>query len=602
MKIQVLSELQSEISRLFIAGAKFSKDDPRLARLVPTLAKLGERAPIMLRLSQDLEKLISAPSEEASTQLLDLGTLLYSVLNTQGGTLLQGDFSPIDPPMMLEDLQTEQKYSRLYPVMEALTTQKSGRLEVIRKAHEEGIFSDMRTHGATVAALEERNVEIIKELEEIIISSIGKLAIPHLLRQYDPLGENGAARMLALLGRLGYLGSEDLALSALKMEKTSIPVSVAAIGILGYNSKNEELLLALSRDKKKDLREAALTALVQIDSERGKRLLLDILKTNGYKSAVEPLADCLDIGVKLEALDVLKSYQQICLTGGLGTKEASLNCEKLVVCAGILRGVDHPDIIEYIQCAMTSVPLRRALSAHSNMLREFYRSLLGTLSGLQSSVSDHLLEVLADDKDIQKADVGILSYWFAAAVRMHTSKEIYRKFINAYHNGLLDSRDFQNAYQELSAIDERWIDEFLYPKTKDQYNDRIFAIRMISSEDTRHVKELVKVLEDDLNKAARSNSSGRFVPPYLKEMLEKLFKAGVPKAYTLLVRALDDFRISDNYYMSYLFKVDDESSLVQYLTLADAERLLQKYGALNGGRHFALLTSIINFKKSEAAQ
>ena len=51
MKIQVLSDLNTEINRLFVAGGKYAKGDARVAKLLPTLQKMGEKAPTMKRLA-----------------------------------------------------------------------------------------------------------------------------------------------------------------------------------------------------------------------------------------------------------------------------------------------------------------------------------------------------------------------------------------------------------------------------------------------------------------------------------------------------------------------------------------------------------------------
>ena len=40
-----LYDLQQELNRLFIAGSKFAKNDPRLQKHIPILKKLGEKLP-----------------------------------------------------------------------------------------------------------------------------------------------------------------------------------------------------------------------------------------------------------------------------------------------------------------------------------------------------------------------------------------------------------------------------------------------------------------------------------------------------------------------------------------------------------------------------
>ena len=50
-----LYDLQQELNRLFIAGSKFAKNDPRLQKHIPILKKLGEKAPVFNKLAQEVE-------------------------------------------------------------------------------------------------------------------------------------------------------------------------------------------------------------------------------------------------------------------------------------------------------------------------------------------------------------------------------------------------------------------------------------------------------------------------------------------------------------------------------------------------------------------
>ena len=75
-----LYDLQQELNRLFIAGSKFAKNDPRLQKHVPILKKLGEKAPVFNKLAQEVEALLQLESTQAAAKLLGVSTLLYSVL------------------------------------------------------------------------------------------------------------------------------------------------------------------------------------------------------------------------------------------------------------------------------------------------------------------------------------------------------------------------------------------------------------------------------------------------------------------------------------------------------------------------------------------
>ena len=143
-----LYDLQQELNRLFIAGSKFAKNDPRLQKHIPILKKLGEKAPVFNKLAQEVESLLQVESTQAAEKLLNVATLLYSVLYTQGVTIeAETEKSEQVPTIALADVNTTYSYLQLKPVLQALTESKSGRLEVLKDAFERKLFDDSRTYG-----------------------------------------------------------------------------------------------------------------------------------------------------------------------------------------------------------------------------------------------------------------------------------------------------------------------------------------------------------------------------------------------------------------------------------------------------------------------
>jgi hypothetical protein len=87
-----------------------------------------------------LEALIEPQDGKASDKLLELAGLVNAVLYTQGETGIKGDFKDIEPECL--DVNTDISFRRLKPVANALLNKGQGRLEIIREAQKEGIFSD----------------------------------------------------------------------------------------------------------------------------------------------------------------------------------------------------------------------------------------------------------------------------------------------------------------------------------------------------------------------------------------------------------------------------------------------------------------------------
>ena len=109
-----LYDLQQELNRLFIAGSKFAKNDPRLQKHVPILKKLGEKAPVFNKLAQEVEALLQVESTQAAEKLLGVSTLLYSVLYTQGVTLEEDATKESQiPTIQLANVNTTYSYLQL---------------------------------------------------------------------------------------------------------------------------------------------------------------------------------------------------------------------------------------------------------------------------------------------------------------------------------------------------------------------------------------------------------------------------------------------------------------------------------------------------------
>ncbi|MDG0813037.1 HEAT repeat domain-containing protein [Cohnella rhizosphaerae] len=288
MSIDILFELQHEARRLFIAGSAMAANDLRINKLLPGLKKLGETAPVFGRLATAAEELLAASREDSAAKLLELSTLLVAVLYTQGKTDANGEPQPVRGAGIA--LATNIPYRKLHPFIEALTTKGQGRLEQIRTAYEDGSFLDLRALPAVCAALEDSYSEIADFAQEKLIPAFGANAVPVLQSRLDLQGGKGDGRRLLLLHR--QLGAAMLELVAEGASSGSPEVKVAAISILGAYPEQEPLLLALSRDKRKDVRAAAFASLARIGTGPALDRLYEAAVTKDGELVVEPIRRC----------------------------------------------------------------------------------------------------------------------------------------------------------------------------------------------------------------------------------------------------------------------------------------------------------------------
>lgn len=470
MKIQILEDLYNEVNRLFIAGSKFTKDDPRISKLIPVLRKMGEKSPVMNKLAEYAENLVACDSAESSRALLETGTFLYSVLSTQGSGEPDEGYVPDKLPVFEGELPAAKiPYLTLKPVIEALTESKSGRLEVVKDAYENGLTNDFRLYSPLSKSLGDKYAEIVNLVYEKIIPSIGRPMEARLLEDYDFKGGKADARRLSLLYGLKHEGVYALAEQA--MAESSSDIQAAAINILKDKPENEEMLLSLAAGKKGDIREAALLALVKINSKNGKRLLLETLQSANYKSALDAASACEDKILVREMFEYIQEVLEVCKEEK-EEKKKTANIEKF----GEIIRVLHNHEEKYIF--------------------DFYR------------------EVCVHDKILPASIInGTASHYFSAAYKIYSPEEQYDTFLDLYAKDFLYHVTVYNIFSGADArFDKRWLSAFI------KKNDVYLVCAAMRAGDKEAVKYLVKYLEKGI--------SGKKLQPDSEKCFSKLIDIG----------------------------------------------------------------------------
>ena len=131
MSIPVLIQTYDEVRRLAIAGSVVAPGDFRLKKLVPPLEQAGRKAPVFAKVAEAVKRLAESNEQTSAVELLELATLVNSILYTQGETGLEGELTPL-PTVELGRPRTQASARVLKPLQEALATTGSGRFEIIR--------------------------------------------------------------------------------------------------------------------------------------------------------------------------------------------------------------------------------------------------------------------------------------------------------------------------------------------------------------------------------------------------------------------------------------------------------------------------------------
>ena len=143
MSIAVLTQVYDEMRRLAIAGSVVAGGDFRLKKLLPPLEQAGAKAPVFAKVAEAVKKVVESNEQDSAANLLGLSTLVNAILRTQGETGIAGEFNKIETTD-LGSTTAQAGAKVLKPLLEALTTTGSGRLEIIRDAVERGLFRDLR--------------------------------------------------------------------------------------------------------------------------------------------------------------------------------------------------------------------------------------------------------------------------------------------------------------------------------------------------------------------------------------------------------------------------------------------------------------------------
>jgi len=258
MSLPLLSQVYDEIRRLAIAGSAAAPGDFRLKKLIAPLEQAGQKAPVFARVAQAATRLVESNEASSPEALLELSTLVNAILYTQGETGAAGGLEPLETRNFGEpEMQVPARV--LKPLLAALTTTGSGRLETIKEAAERGAFRDVRLMRHAVAALDDSYPEIGDWIAGNVLPQYGPAIFAELRTTFDLKGRRGNARRLKLMHALDPAQAREVV--KLSLDEGPKELKVAAIECLGASAEDLEALLDLAKARAKEVREAAIVAL-----------------------------------------------------------------------------------------------------------------------------------------------------------------------------------------------------------------------------------------------------------------------------------------------------------------------------------------------------
>ena len=267
-----------------IAGSQLAIGDFRMKKLVAPLQVSAQKAPVFGTVAQAINKLVEGSEKESAQSLLDLASLVIAILYTQGQSGCDGPLKPIQTNAIA--LTATQIPARLLkPLLEALTTKGSGRMEIIREAYEVGAFNDLRLVSASIAALDDVSTEIAEFMTENVLPKYGKAIVPEIRDRIDIKGRSSDARRLRLFQTLDADSARAVVIDA--FENGSKEMRIAGLGCLGDSAEDLPIILEQTSAKQKDVRRVALSRLGKFTDPRAITTLIVALESSNRELVVE---------------------------------------------------------------------------------------------------------------------------------------------------------------------------------------------------------------------------------------------------------------------------------------------------------------------------
>ncbi|MCB1099944.1 MAG: HEAT repeat domain-containing protein [Verrucomicrobiae bacterium] len=346
MSIAVLTQVADEARRLAIAGSQLAKGDFRLQKLVPPLKAAGTKAPVFATVAECAEAVISASEKESAAALLELSTLVGAVLYTQGTTGADGRIADLKN----KDLgihSTRATARVLAPLVEALTTSGSGRLETIRDAHQRGAFQDLRLVQPALKALDDVYPEIGELVADEILPIYGGGIYTAVRDDFDLKGKVGHARRLRLLHKIDPASTRNIVLKA--FESGSKEVKVAAIACLGNSDDDLPILKEQASAKNKEVRAAAYEALATTGSAEGAELIKTALVGNDIDQAICAVRRNPSASLRTFLIDESCARFDALIAGEVGKKDADAELNRLHKFVQCISGSTDPKAVKLLR-------------------------------------------------------------------------------------------------------------------------------------------------------------------------------------------------------------------------------------------------------------
>ena len=480
MSMSLLYELQDELTRSLVAGSNLLGENFKLKKLIPELNEFGKRVPIFAKISGLLEKATASIDETTPQVILELLTLVNSILYTQAEV---GSSGELVTPGMANLPGTEFNFQKLERLRRALTETGSGRYEIIKAVLQHEEIMDWRLLPSLIYALNDSYSEIA-ELAEQALLQYGVRLVPLLQKDFDLSKEKREVRKFRIIAKLSQGEGKEFYFKVL--EEGTVELKAEALGALQSFPECLDLLLEYSSHKKKDLREAALKALVFHENDEVYEVLAKALL--GKEAHVIAEA-CQRIKSEKFVIAIVRQAEQLLAElSGLAEKKLEQYRQQLTYLILALGGRKEPEIFKLYQTCFEEHQwtVNRASSGQASPADQAAENLLDLEDGVAYKI---LMNTLDEVGDV------FLKYAMKAALLSKTAGFVYQRFgeflnepAKETHVKIFQVLHWYTQGRHAVLLDSRWLESLI------RLNEYELVARVITAADQKYTQSLVMKL------------------------------------------------------------------------------------------------------------
>lgn len=538
MKVKLLYDLKKEMDRIYIKGIRTARNNARLLKTFPILEKYRDEDTAYNELLYALKNLVAYNSYDYTESLATIHTSLNYLLRFYGQAIEPNEERTEQVPVYhINEISTSHSYSKMKPLIQVLSGGGKNRLEVLRKAQEDNLFSDFRTYPFLDKALGDRDSEVVCFVENIIRNVVGDKMLPFIVNGFEINDKGENLRRLDILYDFHYEGMNELIDEILDGTATLLQAKV--IDYISNDAKYEDRVLALADNQQKTLREIAYRGLINLKSEKAERKLIEVYSKSlkkKNKGELDVITDVLSLAELQYTFDdvfaLIKENFNILLAAN---KRADIDLfYNLRMSIHILRGKVKAEVLLFFETILFHEEYNEIIRKKQNVLEKaavaLSNSIISVIQDLDPEEIISFCEKVIRHMPESKWKLPFYKLYMTACIQKGDSAAfIYDTFAPYYDKGAITIDDLMQLFgSEANNIDSpadlRWVDR-LYEAMDhlDMQENVDILLMMLHRLDVNHERYNERLIH-----------AGKSTRKYLLEVTNMIMSRDLPEKYEIV--------------------------------------------------------------------